>query len=328
MHTPSPTSTRAILLSLLLSPCIAAAQTPAPNAAFKAELSKQESIYQDKVEGYAEGYVTDRTLADYTSALPAEFDRALSGLGPEDRWLDIGAGMGQAILDYYSPGYDLSHPEAAKPHSKKAQSVAMSIEDRRTAFWNLAAKQLDPGQIRYVYDKRLRDYTADELGRFQIITDVIGGFSYATSLSLFMEKVLSLLTPDGTFYTVLQDVRSEAGTNKPHYEGASFLTEIRNASGSDVGVCSWLKSIGCVEVTCEYKPDWKPPIEVYRVHKVCGEVAVPALQPVHFQAGTPPERGYLWPNAAAPAVKVTTQARGHLKIISSQQPQINADEHR
>jgi hypothetical protein len=63
-----------------------------------------------------------------------------------------------------------------------------------------------------------------------------------------------------------------------------------------------------VEVTCEYKPDWKPPIEVYRVHKVCGDVAVPALQPVHFQAGTPPERGYLWPDAAAPAVKVTTQA--------------------
>jgi SAM-dependent methyltransferase len=307
MHTLNKTYARSLVLSLFLFPCIVTAQSPAPDAAFKEELSKQESIYRDKAEGYAEGYVTDRTLADYISALPADFDRTLSRLGAQDRWLDIGAGMGQAILDYYSPGYDLSHPEAARPHSRKAHSVAMSIEDRRTAFWNQAESRLAPGQIRYVYNKRLREYGTGDLGQFQIITDVIGGFSYATDLSLFMEKVLSLLTPDGTFYTVLQDVRSEAGTNKPHYAGASFLTEIRNASGSDVGVCAWLKSISCVEVTCEYKPDWKPPIEVYRVHKTCSDVAVPALAPVHFAAGTPPERKYSWSSLAVPTTKITTK---------------------
>jgi hypothetical protein len=31
---------------------------------------------------------------------------------------------------------------------------------------------------------------------------------------------------------------------------------------------------------------------VYRIHKVCNTVTVPALRPVHFEAGTPPERGY------------------------------------
>jgi len=282
-----------LFLSLSLSPCLASAQTQSAGAPpFKDELVKQENIYRDKVEGYAVGYVTDRTLADYASALPADFDRSLARLGPEDRWLDIGAGMGQAILDYYSPGYDLSHPETAKPNTKKARAVAMSIEDRRTAFWNQAATHLEPNKIQYLYEKRLRDYSAQALGQFQVITDVIGGFSYTMDLSVFMEKVLGLLAPGGSFYTVLQDVRAEAGTNKPHYEGDTFLTEIRNTAGTDVGVCRWLKSIGCVEVTCEYKPDWKPPLEVYRIHKVCDDIAVPRLETVHFAAGTPPERGY------------------------------------
>jgi hypothetical protein len=295
-----PVKDLSISLALLLalqpwSP--AAAQAPAAPT-FTEEFSKQDNIYRDKAPAFAEGYVTDRSLADYASALPPEFDAGLLRLGPEDRWLDIGAGMGQAILDYYSPRYDLMHPEAAKPYSRRARAVAMSIEDRRTAFWNQTAARLEPGQIRYVYDKRLRDYTVEDLGQFQIITDVIGGFSYTANLSLFMEKVLSFLATGGSFYTVLQDVRSETGANTPYYKGATFLTEIRDAAGSDVGVCGWLKSITCVQVNCAYKSDWKPPIEVYRVHKVCENIAVPQLDPIHFQAGTPPERKFKLPGSA------------------------------
>ena len=53
-----------------------------------------------------------------------------------------------------------------------------------------------------------------------------------------------------------------------------------------------MKRIGCAQVTCEFRDDWEPPVEVYRVQKVCEQTAVPALLPVHYQAGTPPERGY------------------------------------
>jgi hypothetical protein len=56
-------------------------------------------------------------------------------------------------------------------------------------------------------------------------------------------------------------------------------------------VCAWLKRIACVEVTCQSR-QWKPPIEAFRVRKVCDDVAVPALTTVHYQAGTPPERRF------------------------------------
>ena len=259
---------------------------------FKDEALKQEGIYRSQGEKTPEGYVVDRGLLSYTFALPAEFDRSLANLTPTDRWLDIGAGRGQAILDYYAPRYDSMHPGGRERRGKKARAVAMSIEDRRTSLWPQTAASLEAGQIQYLFGKRLREYSLEELGKFQVITDLLGGFSYTQSLSRFMENVLGLLDLNGSFYTILQDVHSENGTNRPYYPDARFLTEIENAGGSEVKVCSWLKRIACVEVTCELRADWKPPVEVYRIHKVCNDVTVPALVTINFEAGTPPERRF------------------------------------
>ena len=257
------------------------------------ERAKQERIYRVEGQKMPEVYKTDRSLSDYARALSPEFYRALAGLGPQDRWLDIGAGKGQAILDYYAPQYDLLNSRGPERRGKKARAVAISIEDARTPLWRQNEASLEPNQIQYLHDKRLREYSLEELGQFDVITDVIGGFSYSENLSLFMEKVLGFLEVDGSFHTLLQDVHSEAGTNRPFYAGSPFLTEIANAAGAEVKVCSWLKSITCVKVTCELRPDWKPPIEVFHVHKVCNDVTVPALALVHYQAGTPPERRFL-----------------------------------
>lgn len=254
------------------------------------ELTRQSSIYRGKAAEYAQGYVTDRTLEDYAAALPAAFDRTLAKLGPSDRWLDIGAGSGQAVLDYYSAAYDWSHPLSAKPVEKKAHAVAMSIEDRRTPLWARTTARLEPGQVRYLHDRSLREYSPQELGRFQLVTDVIGGFSYTANLSLFVEKVLALLDVGGTFYTVLQDVHVEDGAGRPYYAGSPFLTQIRDANGSEVKVCQWLKTIACVQVACEPRPEWKPPLEVYSIRKTCDGTAVPQLETVSFEAGTPPQR--------------------------------------
>jgi hypothetical protein len=259
---------------------------------FSEEVSKQEDIYHSRGEQSPEGYVTDRSLLSYNLALSPEFDRSLADLGPHDRWLDIGAGKGHAILDYYTSIYDVMHLEGQGRRGKKAQAVAISIEDRRTPQWQQCAAGLEANQIQYLFNKRLRDYSLKELGQFQLITDVIGGFSYVVDLSLFVEKVLGFLELNGNFYTLLQDVNSEQGTNRPYYANSPYLTQIARADGSEVKVCSWLKSITCVEVACQLKADWQPPIETFRIRKVCNDVKVPALVATHFAAGTPPERRY------------------------------------
>lgn len=284
----------ALLALSCLMPAVAPAQAPA-NTGFDIEVSRQESIYHGRGKQRPDGYVIDRALDAYAHALAPGFAQSLNRLGSQDRWLDIGAGRGLAILDYYSDAQD------GAP-ATKASAVAMSIEDRRNEQWQMTEARLPPGKLRYIHDRRLREYSPAELGRFQLITDVIGGFSYTEDLSLFMETVLGLLTVNGQFYTVLQDVRQEQGGNKPHYPGSPFLTEIRE-NGSDIGACAWLKRISCVEVSCHAKADWVPPIESYRVHKVCEAVNVPKLQRGHFTSGTPPERSFTLtaPEKASPA---------------------------
>lgn len=280
------------------------AQTAAPDkdTSRQIERSRQQSIYHGRGELRPEGYVIDRGLSAYRDILAPGFDASLNALTPNERWLDIGAGQGYAILDYYATELAGLQPGAKPAPTRKARSVAMSIEDRSTERWKDSRDRLAPGQIRYVHGKSLREYTTDDLGRFQLVTDVIGGFSYTENLGQFMEKVLGLMTTGATFYTVHQDVRWESGGNKPFYEGAPFLTQVLDAAGSDIGICAWLRRIGCVQVACDSKTNWRPPVESYSIRKTCDQVTVPPLDTEKYVAGTPPERIFrLQPAKPAPA---------------------------
>jgi len=256
------------------------------------ELSKQKEIYTSRGSQRPEGYVIDRSLLSYVYGLPVGFGRDLASLTAKDRWLDIGAGRGQAILDYFKGTVDPMYSKLSVGSLSKAQVVAVSIEDRRTQLWQQTEEGLPPNQIRYMFGKSIREYDPQEIGKFRLISDVVGGFSYTSQLSLFMEKVLNALELNGSFYTLLSDVASEAGKNNPYYAPSPFLTRIFYADGSELKACAWLKKISCVEVVCELKMDWNPPIEIYSVRKVCDAVVIPALIPKHFVAGTPPERSF------------------------------------
>lgn len=281
----------AFLVWLFMSLVSAHADDPA-NIDLSEEIARQEEVYRSQGREIPRGYVLDRSLESYTYFLPDAFDPALASLGPQDRWLDIGAGHGLAVLDYYTPQYDKTHRAGRKRRGKKAQSVALSIEDRRTPRWKKAVAALDAGKVQYLYGRRLWEYSPEELGRFQLVTDVMGGFSYTPDLTRFMQSVMLLLELDGSFFTVLQDVKLEQEPNKPFYDGYPFATEIESPAGSNATICSWLKSISCTEVHCEAREAWGPPLEVYHVRKVCNDISVPALVPVDFSAGTPPQRGF------------------------------------
>jgi hypothetical protein len=253
------------------------------------EFTKQEKIYRSRGVDVPGGYVTNRGLPDYAALLPSGFCDALGSLGSSDGWLDVGAGDGQAILDYYTPGDDATPAEECAGLAGRARAVAMSIEDRRTDKWQQQAASLGNGRIRYLSGKRLRQYSGQEIGKFQIITDVYGGFSYTEDLSQFLEKVLSLLETGGVFYTVVQSVHLEDGKDKPP---TWYLTELMDAAGRDVKVCSWLKKATCVKVSCESKSDWGEPTELINIRKVCSDVSFPRLKLLKYEAGNPPGRRF------------------------------------
>jgi SAM-dependent methyltransferase len=252
------------------------------------EFLKQEKIYRSR--GASDGrrvYTTDRGLSRYAEHLPSGFCDTLGRLGRSDRWLDIGAGEGQAILDYYLPEDAAAPAEKCRGSGPRARAVAISIEDRQTDAWKQLAASLGDDRIRYLSGKRLRQYSPEELGKFQIITDVYGGFTYTEDLSQFVDKVLRLLEVGGGFYTLATGVHLEDGKDKL---GILYLTELEDAFGRGVKVCSWLKKISCVEVTCESKSDLKRPTQLIKIRKVCNDTSVPRMKLVEFEAGYPPGR--------------------------------------
>ena len=277
----------AFLLVILLQAQVGWPQEIAPPKLVE-EFGKQEKIYRSRGADVPSGYVTNRGLSDYASLLPSGFCDMLGRLSNSDRWLDIGAGDGQAVLDYYA-----SEPEAAAEKcgrsGTRARAVALSIEDRRTKKWQLQAAILGGDRIQYLSGKRLRDYSVEELGKFQLITDVYGGFSYTEDLSRFIGKVLSLLEVGGAFYTLVQNVQLENGKDKP---SSSFQTELVDSAGRDIKMCSWLKQTPCVNVGCESKNDWDTPTELVNIHKICSDVSVRPAKLLRYEAGNPPGRRF------------------------------------
>jgi hypothetical protein len=253
------------------------------------QIGKQERIYRSRGADVPRGYVTNRGLSDYAELLPSGFCDTLGSLGSADRWLDIGAGAAQAILDYYTPEADGAAPQKCGRSAEQARAVAVSIEDRRSDKWREQAASLGNDRIRYLSGKRLRQYSLEELGKFQIITDVFGGFTYTEDLSRFVDRVLSLLEIGGAFYTLVPGVYLENGKDKL---GTLYLTELEDAAGRRERVCSWLKKTACTEVTCESKSDWKRPTELIIIRKVCSGVLVPRMKLVEFEAGYPPSRRF------------------------------------
>lgn len=249
------------------------------------EFLEQEKIYRSRGADGRRVYTTDRGLSRYGELLPSGFCDALGRLGSSERWLDIGAGQGEAILDYYLP--EDAAAEKCRGSGPRARTVAISIEDRRTDDWKEQAASLGDDRIRYLFGKRLRQYSPEELGKFQIITDVYGGFTYTEDLSQFIDKVLRLLEVGGSFYTLASGVHLEDGTDK---FGTLYLTELEDAYGREVKVCSWLKKISCAQVTCESKSDLKRPTQLIKIQKVCSDTSVPRMKLVEFEAGYPPGR--------------------------------------
>jgi len=278
----------AVLMILrALGPGAGSAQEPAQPRPDE-EIAKQEKIFQRRGADVPRGYITNRGLTNYAELLPTGFCAALGKLGSSDRWLDIGAGSGQAILDYYAPEGDPPSGEKCARPGARARAVAMSIEDLLTDKWRELAASLGTDRLRYLSGKRLRQYSPEELGKFQIITDVFGGFTFTEDLSQFVDKVLSLLEVGGGFYTLVPGVHLEGGDKL----GSWYLTELENAAGRPEKVCSWLKKTSCVQVTCESKSDWQRPTELIKVEKVCSDVSVPRMKTLQFKAGYPPDRRF------------------------------------
>jgi hypothetical protein len=88
---------------------------------------------------------------------------------------------------------------------------------------------------------------------------------------------------------MIASVHLEDGKDRPT---TWYLTDLIDPAGRDVKVCTWLKSVSCVQVTCESRSEWEAPTDLIHVKKVCNDVSVPPLRRLRYEAGNPPERHF------------------------------------
>ena len=119
------------------------AQEPAQSRIEEEKTFQRKNSIKAGATDVPDGYVTNRGLSDYAGLLPSGFCDALGRLGTSDRWLDIGAGAGQAILDDDAPPDPAARRATARRPARRfrANAIAMSIEDRRTAAWHQLAAE-------------------------------------------------------------------------------------------------------------------------------------------------------------------------------------------
>src|SRR5262249_16350741 len=111
---------------------------------------KQEKIYGTRGADVPRGYVTGRTLSDYLELLPAGFCDALGTLGSSDRWLDIGAGTGQAILDWTTPHPNTVRHRVKYPRGPPARCVRAGCPSKTAGRTHGNGRP--PASARIVYD--------------------------------------------------------------------------------------------------------------------------------------------------------------------------------
>jgi hypothetical protein len=123
--------------------------------------------------------------------------------------------------------------------------------------------------------------------------------------------VLSFLEIGGVFQTIVQNVRLESAADNPK---TWYQTELVDAGGRGVKVCSWLKKITGVKVACESKSDWESPSELINIRKVWSDVSVPRMTILQYQAGNPPGRRF---QLQIPSeTEITQPARPHTFTLS------------
>jgi hypothetical protein len=129
--------------------------------------------------------VTNRDLFDYRNDLHPDFSKTLDRLGSENHWIDMGAGKVKAQIEFMK-----SLPKS----SGRPYVTAVSYKINR---WFGVPKF--SGKLE-THEGAFETQPTHEWKKADLITDVMGVFSYTMDLTTTLQKTFDLLKVNGEFY--------------------------------------------------------------------------------------------------------------------------------
>lgn len=130
----------------------------------------------------ANEFTTDRGLRDYAKVFGPEFSGILRRLKRKDHWLDAGSGLALAQTEFAR-----GRPAKSLPTLTSVSKVFPS------------GHEFNPS-VRVIRGRGFEQIAAAEIGRADLITDLVGILSYTARPDAVLRKYLDLLRMDGRLF--------------------------------------------------------------------------------------------------------------------------------
>jgi len=172
--------------------------------------------YREKLED--NDFRVTAGLNMYESAFGSGFVTDIMGLAEDERWMDGGAGVGQAIQDYYDRGG--KGRTTAVGFAKPESEVVENLESR--------------GNFEYLSGKFFSEFDDSselktDVTKISVITDYNGILSYTRTLSQDLQKYLNNLKVGGKIYTFFYATINDGAITE-----IEWLNQIKGAEANRV----------------------------------------------------------------------------------------------
>lgn len=189
----------------------------------------RDSKYREKLENNE--FRIEAGLQQYCDAFGDGFKEQIQSMGEEEYWLDGGAGVGQAISDYYDG-------------NGKAKTIAVGYKKPEH---DTIRKLENESRFKYLSGKYFQEFAdkedllrgSNQEGKMSVITDFNGVLSYTETLSEDLQKYLNNLKVGGKIYTtfyakiddeydVLEWLKKCTGITVERKAGSIVITKVQN----------------------------------------------------------------------------------------------------
>lgn len=147
---------------------------------------KATTIVENNSFETSRGLITEDLSEGYFQDFGDAFKRKLLSLSAKDHWIDLGAGDGLAIFQYYSK------------FDGRASTQGISYKETPGFIDEVEGKL--PINSEYLSGRLFEEISQAELKPADIITDYFGVISYTKHLSLVLKKTLSALKTEGSLF--------------------------------------------------------------------------------------------------------------------------------
>ena len=172
-----------------------------------------------------------KSLLQYKEHLGDDFWTVLKALRSHHVWFDSGAGAFVALGEYLT-GKSLS-PFDARPvprghwwHRPQTVGLVYRLPPEAEVFFKAIQDAGQWGRLKIVQDQMIESIEASKIGPVNLLTDVMGPFSYTDRIDLVLNKYFELVPVGGHIFILTGTLRTKVMTSEGEIYLSRYLKKV------------------------------------------------------------------------------------------------------